>query len=202
MTGRFDETTRRLLRESDANGGLSNKNLFDLMVAGHDEGITTAQKLARETEEAWAALAETLAEDRQNIARIASHLESESGSINRAILAHCADTNAHSREPRRVTDPPDANYAQVAADPDLVRQMEAILRERDERRIVGLFMGRFGRAILLCCAFLAVACLVLYFFRDGHPEVAEIAAVISLTVPFVVIILAYRAPGRSNGKGG
>ena len=246
MTDSFDETTRRLLREAKINGGLNDQSLFDLMVAGHNEGIKAAETLARETKE----MAETLAtetkvvavtlaaalqqerrdlkaavekvrddlmayneklggklhvhieDDRVQLARIASHLESEAGTINRVMALHCADTNAHIREPRRAGDPPNASYLQVSPDPDIVRQMEVILRERDEKRIVGLFVGRFGRALILCCMVLAIATLCLYFFSDGHTGVAEIAAIISLTVPFIVIILAYRAPGRDNGKRG
>ena len=113
VTGKFNETTRRLLRDSEANGGLDNRALFDLMVAGHEEGILAAEKLAVETKETAAALAATLAEDRQALTRIASHLESEAGTINRAMQLHCADTNAHRREPRRKDDPPEYDYSGI-----------------------------------------------------------------------------------------
>ena len=112
MTGKFNETTRRLLRDANG-GGLDNRALFDLMVAGHEEGLLAAEKLAEETKEAAAALAATLAQDRQYIDRIASHLESEAGTINRAMQLHCADTNAHRREPRRKDDPPEYDYSGI-----------------------------------------------------------------------------------------
>ena len=112
MTGKFNETTRRLLRDANG-GGLDNRALFDLMVAGHEEGLLAAEKLAEETKEAAAALAATLAQDRQCIDRIASHLESEAGTINRAMQLHCADTNAHRRDPRRRDDPPEYDYSGI-----------------------------------------------------------------------------------------
>ena len=121
MTGKFNETTRRLLRDSEANGGLDNRALFDLMVAGHEEGILAAEKLAVETKETAALLAATLVEDRGQLARIASHLESEAGSINRAIVAHCSDANAHGRAPRRSTDPLSVTYGETTEEGDMKR---------------------------------------------------------------------------------
>ena len=121
MTGKFNETTRRLLRDSEINGGLDNRALFDLMVAGHEEGILAAEKLAVETKETAALLAATLVEDRGQLARIASHLESEAGSINRAIVAHCSDANAHGRAPRRSTDPLSVTYGETTEEGDMKR---------------------------------------------------------------------------------
>ena len=149
MTDTFDQTVRKLLRDSEANGGLERRDLFDLMVAGHDEAIETAATLATETKVMATALAATLVQerrdlktaiekvrtdlmvynvklggtlevhiedDRAQLARIASHLESEAGTITRAIDAHCADVSAHGRAPRRKDDPPDANYLKLVPD--------------------------------------------------------------------------------------
>ena len=144
MTGKFNAETRKLLRDAEVNGGLTNRNLFDLMVAGHEEGIESAAALATETKTMAATLASTLAQerrdlraaiekvrtdlmayneklggvldvhiedDRKQLARIASHLESEAGTINRAMTTHCADAYAHRREPRRASDPPDSDWS-------------------------------------------------------------------------------------------
>ena len=150
MSGKFNETTRRLLRDSEANGGLDNRALFDLMVAGHEEGIDAAAKLATETKDTAAALAAalaaTLAEDRKALARIASHLESEAGSINRAILAHCSDANAHRRAPRRVDDPPEYDYGGIPQSPAEDEQMG------DMRRA-----WRFGRWVVMALAVASIA---------------------------------------------
>jgi len=149
VTDTFDQTVRKLLRDSEANGGLERRDLFDLMVAGHDEAIETAATLATETKVMATALAATLVQerrdlktaiekvrtdlmvynvklggtlevhiedDRAQLARIASHLESEAGTIIRAIDAHCADVSAHGRAPRRKDDPPDANYLKLVPD--------------------------------------------------------------------------------------
>ena len=157
MSGKFNETTRRLLRESEANGGLDNKALFDLMVAGHDEGIEaarvlaadvkeTAETLATETKAMAVALATTLQQerrdlkaavekvrddlmvyneklggkldihiedDRTQLARIASHLDSKAGTITRAMDLHCADTFAHRRAPRHKDDPQEYDYSGI-----------------------------------------------------------------------------------------
>lgn len=146
MTGKFNETTRRLLRESEGNGGLDNKALFDLMVAGHEEGLESAAKLARETKESADALAVVLASDRMQIARIAAHLESEAGTINRAILAHCADVNAHRRAPRRVDDPSEYDFSGIPQQPQEDEQMGDIRRA-----------WRFGRWVVMALAAASMA---------------------------------------------
>ena len=146
MTGKFNETTRRLLRDSEVNGGLDNRALFDLMVAGHEEGLDTAAKMATETKDAAATLAATLAEDRKQLARIASHLESEAGSINRAILAHCSDVNAHQRAPRSADDPPEYDHSGIPRQPQEDEQMG------DMRRA-----WRFGRWVVMALAVASMA---------------------------------------------
>jgi len=156
MTGKFNETTRRLLRDSEVNGGLDNRALFDLMVAGHEEGIDAAAELATETKDTAAALAAalaaTLAEDRKALARIASHLESEAGSINRAILAHCSDANAHRREPRRVDDSPEYDYSGTPRQPQEDEQMGDIRRA-----------WRFGRWVVMALAVASMAFGISYW---------------------------------------
>lgn len=44
----FNSTAQRLLRDGDANGGLTNKSLFDLIVASHNESVASAKAIANE----------------------------------------------------------------------------------------------------------------------------------------------------------
>lgn len=86
MTGRFNAETQRLLRESKANGGIGPQQLFDLLVAGHEEATETAAALARKAEATEATM-------RVQLQRIVSHLESETGHISEAVAEtlrrHC-----------------------------------------------------------------------------------------------------------------
>lgn len=101
MSGGFDKATQKILREADANGGLTTRSLFDVLVAGHDEAVETAATLADEVNEQRRVLREALEkvtaqliayndkldgkldahieEDRKQLARIVAHLESEAG---------------------------------------------------------------------------------------------------------------------------
>ena len=52
MTGIFNEKAQAILRNAEVNGGLTSRNLFDLIVASHDESVQVAEKLAQTVEAA------------------------------------------------------------------------------------------------------------------------------------------------------
>jgi len=52
VTGIFNEKAQAILRNAEVNGGLTSRNLFDLIVASHDESVQVAEKLAQTVEAA------------------------------------------------------------------------------------------------------------------------------------------------------
>ena len=52
VSSHFDETAQQLLRNSEVNGGLKLRDVFDLVVAGHDDSIEAASVLADKVEQA------------------------------------------------------------------------------------------------------------------------------------------------------
>ena len=123
----FDDTKDAILRDAKQNGGLNERSLFNLIVASHDDAqkadIAFDEKLDKHVEE-----------DRLQFARISSHLESEAGTLSRAVTRITATVDdrgeriknakteilaevdkliaaAATRAPRRATDPPDEVWA-------------------------------------------------------------------------------------------
>lgn len=91
MTDRFNRKAQEILRDGDSNGGLTNRSLFDLMVAAHDESVEVAKVLA------------TKVEDRCD--EFDARFEK-------------LDCIVHPRAPRRSYDEPDANYRSARKDED------------------------------------------------------------------------------------
>ncbi len=108
MSDAFDKAAQTILRAGEENGGLTNRNLFDLIVAGHEEAVVTAAALEKKTEECYQ-------DNRTALGRIASHLDSEAGTITRKMQAslaqHTRDPGAHARAPRRKDDPAAADFS-------------------------------------------------------------------------------------------
>lgn len=50
MTDRFNRKAQEILAASEENGGLTRRNLFDLMIASHDESAEVARLLAEKAE--------------------------------------------------------------------------------------------------------------------------------------------------------
>ena len=163
MTNDFNKATQKILREADANGGLTTRSLFDVLVAGHDEAVETAATLAAEVNEQRRVLREALEkvaiqlvtyndkldgkldahieEDRKQLARIVSHLESEArrtevsldkfsqqvsgraeaiDAAKKEVLTEAEIRYERKRllgaEPRRATDPPDVDFSSKATE--------------------------------------------------------------------------------------
>ncbi len=78
MSGKFAAAIEGIAIRSAGNGGPTQADLLEAIVAGHDESVETAAALEKKTEETAAELATQLA-------RIVSHLESEAGHTTKAI---------------------------------------------------------------------------------------------------------------------
>jgi hypothetical protein len=206
---------RRLLRESEGNGGLRDKALFDLLVAGHEEAIDVAATLATETKSMAEELAQSLAQERRDLktavdkvredlmaynvhlggkldthikddsaqlARIASHLESESGTINRAIIAHCKDTSAHGRQPRREGDPPDSDYSVIFSG--------RYDREKYDQSVRKHFMSITTRYVVIAIV-VAMLLSLGYLLLANHGDLqTSVATGLSSTIAVAMLIWA------------
>ena len=125
-------------------------------------------------------------DDRAQLARIASHLESEAGTITRAIDAHCADVSAHGRAPRRKDDPPDANYLKLV--PDFAGG--SYEREQYDKLVRSRFMSSTTKYVVVAIVIVMLAALAYTLLVEQHDLTADLATGLSSTIAVTMLIWA------------
>ena len=113
--GAFEKAKDAILRSGKINGGLDTRSLFDIIIASHADNRTDHYEIGK----TCAKLEKLIDDETVQTKRIVAHLESETGTTARAMAAHCADTNAHRREPRRESDPLDVTWSPPVEDEQL-----------------------------------------------------------------------------------
>jgi hypothetical protein len=105
MTDAFESEVQKFVARQNG-GEMTPRTVYGMLVAVD----TDAQARSAEMD---AKLTDHIEDDRKQLSRIASHLESEAGNLRRA-LNDAMDTHASGcvlrREPRRKGDPPDVEY--------------------------------------------------------------------------------------------
>jgi hypothetical protein len=88
---------------------------------------------------------------------------------------------------------------QVACDLKIATEQTAkLLREREDKRVIGGFLTRAGRSLVAVCLLVAVAALAYTFFGEGAADTSEITVLVSLVVPFALLYLASKSPRRAH----
>ena len=165
MTGPFNETTRRLLREADVNGGLDDRTLFDLIVASHEE---TTEFLVQNTQD-HAGI----------IRRLDNHIkvaDETFASIDRRL----------NESNRRSTDPEDADFGDRAA----LAFADGYEREQYDKGVQQKLMSKATRFVVVVTVMVLLASLA-YAFLERHDDLqADLATGISSIVAAAMLIWA------------
>jgi hypothetical protein len=182
VTDDFNETARRILRDSEGNGGLTIRSLFDLVVASHEESVATAARLAEKVEAA-ALLRMT---EREEL-HIWQMQQAERCAAEHKKLLDEEFARLKYRAPRRKDDPPDHDFV---SDPVALAFSGGYEREQYEKEVRGRFLSKSMRYIIVVIVVLLLLSLV-YAFAVRHDDLqSDIATGLSSTIAVAMLIWA------------
>ena len=119
MTGAFERAKDAILRESEGNGGLSSRNLFDVIVAANADSASRDQAM-QQTLRAHGAMIEQHEQANVNREDRFIRAETETLAIAAEEMRQCQETHVKIyHAPRRRSDPPDETWTAPPEDEQL-----------------------------------------------------------------------------------
>jgi hypothetical protein len=182
MTGIFDERARTILRNSEENGGLTMRSLFDLVVASHDESVAVAEKLALKVDESVQARMTERAELHEWQVNQAARCASEHKKLFEEEFANIAR-----QAPHRIGDAASADFRD---DGVALAFSGGYDREQYDKGIRQVFLTKMSRYLVILIVVILFVSLAYAFFSSHDDLQSDLATGLSSTIAVAMLIWA------------